>query len=158
MQLLLDGTCASTKAAAPPRRTEKALQAQTRQVTAYLGYSSMETGLSRAPITCPCCSHTWTQQGGKGANTKGCPDLIFYRQNHFPVSAAFLIEMKGDGTRVDPVQQALADAGRTQICRSIDGTVRALLAAEEAMDAYRLLPERREQIRRYLRINDGRPG
>lgn len=158
VQLSLPGTCRADKAAKPPRRSEKVLQAQTLQALAMRGFAAFETGMTRGPVTCPCgCRHTWTPSGGKAINTIGMPDLVVYRQNGFP-PVGILIEMKGDGTAVDDAQQALASAGRTQICRSIDDAVAAVLAAEIAMDAYRLSPERRANLERFLALNAHRPG
>lgn len=44
------------------------------------------------------------------------------------------------------------------IVHSLEDGVRAVLAAEEAMDAYRLPPDRKEQIERFLRVNEGKIG
>jgi hypothetical protein len=63
--------------------------------------------------------------------------------------------MKGFGTPVEPEQQQLADAGRDAIAHSIEEAIRAVLAAEEAMDRYQLSPARRHLIERFLQENEG---
>lgn len=161
----IPGLARVDKQARPPKRSEAALQQQTRATLANLGYHSLEAGLSRTrlrlkgQVRCPCCRTPFeaeiegTPTGWQG-NTPGFPDTVYFRWNNWP--AVFIpIEEKGQGTPVQPEQKILSDAGRYPLAYSIEDAVRAVLAAEEAMDAYRFPEERRRQFADFLKMNQG---
>jgi hypothetical protein len=152
----LPGTARRDKKPRPVRRSEKVLQAHTRALLGQLGYASFEAGTNRPRVICPKCQCSFVPTGFMG-NSKAMPDLLFFRYAPGWPAVAVLIELKGPGTKIDPAQQLMADNGRSVICHSEYDAVRALLAAEIAMDAYRLAPERREQIERFLAMNDPAP-
>ena len=115
-----------------------------------LGYVSLEAGKARKQVDCPKCHHRFFPTGWQG-NTPGFPDLTILRRG-WPAGGA-LVEMKGEKTPVEVEQQRLADDGHSVIAWSVREVVAAMLAYEEAMDAYRLSPERRERLERFLAMN-----
>lgn len=132
------------------RRSEKVLQAHTRGVAAGVGYASMETGTGRPRVECPECHYSFVPKGFMG-NTKGLPDVFFFRYTPGWPAIMIPVEMKGEGTEITKEQQDLADAGRSVIAYSEEEALRAILAAELAMSSYQMHPERRELIERVLR-------
>ena len=151
----LEGLARSDKLPTAPRLSEAALQAQTRQTLAGLGYQSMEAGAARKKMECHCerCGNVWEQYPtGYQGNSLGFPDLSIYRNNLFP-PVFMQVEMKGAGTAIRPAQQTLADLGRSTICYSIGEAVEAVLASEIKMDLYRLPDDRRERLEAFLSDN-----
>lgn len=156
VQPSLDGLARKDKLPTTPRVSEKVVQAQSRQIIAFQGYQSMEVGATRRAVDCHCphCkrSFQFTPTGYQG-NSLGYPDLSIYRNNHFP-PVAILVEMKADKTPIRPEQQQLADLGRSIICHSPADVLRAIIAAETAMDKYRFPDERRALMEKYLADNE----
>lgn len=165
----IPGLARSDKKPMRVRRTEKVLQAHARQVLGSLGYASMEAGAARARVKlkgdckCPRCQFTFEAEvegypTGWQGNTVGLPDLLFFRYSPLFPPVFVPVEMKGEGTPVRKEQQDLANEGRSVIAHSERQAILAVLRAELAMDAYRLDPERRERIERFLRENEGHLG
>jgi len=92
-----------------------------------LGYTVMETGKARSKSRCRCGA--WVTASGWQGNTVGLPDLYIHRPSWGAL--ALPIEMKTPTGQVRPEQKALADAGVTIICRSVDDVV-ACVSQHEA--------------------------
>jgi hypothetical protein len=153
----IPGLARSDKKPKTVRRSEKVLQAQTRQVLAALNYASMETGAGRSKVKCKNCGHSDYPEGWQG-NTVGLPDLLFFRYAAGFPPVMIPVELKGEGTEIRKEQKALSDGGRSVIAHSERQALVAVLEAELAMDAYRLDPERKERILRFLSENAGKLG
>ena len=145
VQLNLPGTCRVDKVARSPKLTESALQEQTLRTLSLLGYAALEAGKARKKVVCPCCDHSFYPEGWQG-NTVGYPDVAFFRYSPLFPPIGIFVEMKGETTKVRKEQQDLADAGRSVIAYSTGDAVRAVLAAETAMDQYRFSDQKRGQI------------
>ncbi|MCX6359769.1 MAG: hypothetical protein NT029_08190 [Armatimonadetes bacterium] len=108
--------------AAPVYATEGELQAAiTRRLRAD-GHTVLSTSRHRRGVTCRKCGAWSMPQGGDGVD-RGVPDLLV----HVDGARWIGMEVKGHRTAVSPEQQALRDAGRIVIVRSVE---EALEAAE----------------------------
>lgn len=122
---------------------ENALQNSVVNLLRSLGYTVMETGKTRTKSRCRCGA--WVTAGGWQGNTVGLPDLYIHRVSWGVI--ALPIEMKTPTGRVRPEQKALADAGVTTICRSVDDVVTTVLEFEKRMGC------ESETLRRFLDVN-----
>lgn len=126
-----------------PNVLENALQNSVVNLLRSLGYTVMETGKARSKSRCRCGA--WVTAGGWQGNTVGLPDLYIHRPSWGNI--ALPIEMKTPTGRVRPEQKALADAGVTTICRSVDDVVATLSQFEQR---FRL---ESESLRRFREAN-----
>jgi hypothetical protein len=103
----------------------------------------METGKGRGKTKCRCGA--WVTATGWQGNTVGLPDLYIHR----PLwgNIALPIELKTPTGRVRPEQKALADAGVTTICRSVEDVVTTVSQFEERFGL------QCESFRRFLDVN-----
>lgn len=126
------------------RRTpENDLQNSVVNLFRHLGYTVMETGKGRSKTRCRCGA--WVTASGWQGNTVGLPDLYIHRPSWGVI--ALPIEMKTPTGQVRPAQKALADAGVTTICRSIDDVVNTVAQFEQR---FRL---ESESLRRFRETN-----
>ena len=151
----IPGLARADKVAQHPKISESALQQQTRQTLANLGYASAEVGATRKQVTCPCCAHRFFPDGWQG-NSVGWPDLQVFRFTPSFPPVAFPIELKTQTGKPSKTQQDLADRGRSQITHSIRETVEAIINAERLITDYHAAPEQIERLERFLKENQGR--
>lgn len=163
----IPGLARADKKPTVQRKSEAVIQAHAIAVLAGLGYGAMEVGKTRARVTlegecrCPRCKHEFTASvsgfpTGWQGNTPGYPDVSFFRWVPGWPAVFIPVEMKGEGTPIRKEQQDLVNAGRTVFAYSEGEAVRAVLAAEIAMDRYRFPDERRDRIERFLAENEGK--
>lgn len=108
-----------------------------------LGYTVMESGKGRSKSRCRCGA--WVVATGWQGNTVGLPDLYIHRESWGNI--ALPIEMKTPTGQIRPAQKALADAGVTTICRSVEDVVTTVSHFEQrfGLDT--------ESLRRFREIN-----
>ncbi len=111
-----------------PKVYEKDLQIEVKSNLEMRGYEVMETGKSRAKVSCPACGSQSYPTGWQG-NTSGLPDLLIRRQD-WPVGIWLAVELKGTSTAVTTAQQALANRYGSYICRSWEEVWSAVVIQE----------------------------
>ena len=124
----------STKKAGLPaiKLKEETVQAAIVEYFTILRYSVLQSS-RRGSV----CQHCGLKTFGPDGASKGLPDVLIAGPR-YPKGAAVLIECKGTDTKVSPEQQALSDAGRIFICRSLDDAVKAVREFEESIGVRRL--------------------
>lgn len=107
--------------------SESTIQTSIVNVLRMLGYTVIEIGRTRRMVPCRRCGASTPAVGWQG-NTPGAPDLMVTTTRW---SGDWVgIEVKRPGGAVRPEQKALADAGHTNICRSIHDALTVVVDAE----------------------------
>lgn len=131
-------------------KPEAALQKQVVDTLMVLGYKVFETGKTRTKVRCTkCCAYSYAT--GYQGNTPGLPDLYIHSSHHLWGSKAVAIELKAAKGKTSEVQQEIADAGYTTICRSIEEVLVVISRVEADLNNWTAV----DKITRFMEANFG---
>lgn len=131
-------------------KPEAALQKQVVDTLMVLGYKVFETGKTRTKVRCTKCG-AYSYATGYQGNTPGLPDLYIHSSHHLWGSKAVAIELKAAKGKTSEVQQEIADAGYTTICRSIEEVIAVISRVEADLNNWTAV----DKITRFMEANFG---
>lgn len=131
-------------------KPEAALQKQVVDTLMVLGYKVFETGKTRTKVRCTKCG-AYSYATGYQGNTPGLPDLYIHSSHHLWGSKAVAIELKAAKGKTSEVQQEIADAGYTTICRSIEEVLVVISRVEADLNNWTAV----DKITRFMEANFG---
>ncbi len=131
-------------------KPEAALQKQVVDTLMVLGYKVFETGKTRTKVRCTKCG-AYSYATGYQGNTPGLPDLYIHSSHHLWGSKAVAIELKAAKGKTSEVQQEIADAGYTTICRSIEEVLSVISRVEADLNNWTAV----DKITRFMEANFG---
>lgn len=131
-------------------KPEAALQKQVVDTLMVLGYKVFETGKTRTKVRCTKCG-AYSYATGYQGNTPGLPDLYIHSSHHLWGSKAVAIELKAAKGKTSEVQQEIADAGYTTICRSIEEVLSVISRVEADLNNWTAV----DKITRFIEANFG---
>jgi hypothetical protein len=131
-------------------KPEAALQKQVVDTLMMLGYKVFETGKTRTKVRCTKCG-AYSYATGYQGNTPGLPDLYIHSSHHLWGSKAVAIELKAAKGKTSEVQQEIADAGYTTICRSIEEVLSVISRVEADLNNWTAV----DKITRFMEANFG---
>lgn len=131
-------------------KPEAALQKQVVDTLMVLGYKVFETGKTRTKVRCTKCG-AYSYATGYQGNTPGLPDLYIHSSHHLWGSKAVAIELKAAKGKTSEVQQEIADAGYTTICRSIEEVIAVISRIEADLNNWTAV----DKITRFMEANFG---
>lgn len=131
-------------------KPEAALQKQVVDTLMVLGYKVFETGKTRTKVRCTKCG-AYSYATGYQGNTPGLPDLYIHSSHHLWGSKAVAIELKAAKGKTSEVQQEIADAGYTTICRSIEEVLSVISRVEADLNNWTAI----DKITRFMEANFG---
>lgn len=131
-------------------KPEAALQKQVVDTLMVLGYKVFETGKTRTKVRCTKCG-AYSYATGYQGNTPGLPDLYIHSSHHLWGSKAVAIELKAAKGKTSDVQQEIADAGYTTICRSIEEVLSVISRVEADLNNWTAV----DKITRFMEANFG---
>jgi len=131
-------------------KPEAALQKQVIDTLMVLGYKVFETGKTRTKVRCTKCG-AYSYATGYQGNTPGLPDLYIHSSHHLWGSKAVAIELKAAKGKTSEVQQEIADAGYTTICRSIEEVLSVISRVEADLNNWTAV----DKITRFMEANFG---
>lgn len=131
-------------------KPEAALQKQVVDTLMVLGYKVFETGKTRTKVRCTKCG-AYSYATGYQGNTPGLPDLYIHSSHHLWGSKAVAIELKAAKGKTSEVQQEIADAGYTTICRSIEEVLSVISRVEVDLNNWTAI----DKITRFMEANFG---
>ena len=131
-------------------KPEAALQKQVIDTLMVLGYKVFETGKTRTKVRCTKCG-AYSYATGYQGNTPGLPDLYIHSSHHLWGSKAVAIELKAAKGKTSEVQQEIADAGYTTICRSIEEVLSVISRVEADLNNWTAI----DKITRFMEANFG---
>lgn len=131
-------------------KPEAALQKQVVDTLMVLGYKVFETGKTRTKVRCTKCG-AYSYATGYQGNTPGLPDLYIHSSHHLWGSKAVAIELKAAKGKTSEVQQEIADAGYTTICRSIEEVLAVISRVEADLNNWTAV----DKITRFMEANFG---
>ena len=131
-------------------KPEASLQKQVVDTLMVLGYKVFETGKTRTKVRCTKCG-AYSYATGYQGNTPGLPDLYIHSSHHLWGSKAVAIELKAAKGKTSEVQQEIADAGYTTICRSIEEVLSVISRVEADLNNWTAV----DKITRFMEANFG---
>lgn len=131
-------------------KPEALLQKQVVDTLTLLGYKVFETGKTRTKVRCTKCG-SYSYATGYQGNTPGLPDLYIHSSHHLWGSKAVAIELKAAKGKASDVQQEIADAGYTTICRSVREVIAVIMKVETDLNNWTTL----DKISRFVEANNG---
>jgi hypothetical protein len=131
-------------------KPEALLQRQVVDALQILGYKVFETGKTRTKVRCTKCG-AYSYATGYQGNTPGLPDLYIHSSHHLWGSKAVAIELKAVKGKTSDIQQEIADAGYTTICRSVREVLDVVIKVETDLNNWITL----DRITRFREANDG---
>ena len=130
-------------------KPEALLQKQVIDMLVLLGYKVFETGKTRTKVRCNKCGSVTYATGYQG-NTPGLPDLYIHSSNPLWKSRALSIELKAADGKASAVQQEIADAGYTTICRTPEEVLLVLFNVECKLENWSAV----DRIGRFRKANE----
>jgi hypothetical protein len=115
-----------------------------------LGYKVFETGKTRTKVRCTKCG-AYSYATGYQGNTPGLPDLYIHSSHHLWGSKAVAIELKAAKGKASEIQQEIADAGYTTICRSTEEVLLVISRVEAELNNWTTV----DKITRFVEANYG---
>ena len=131
-------------------KPEAALQKQVIDTLMVLGYKVFETGKTRTKVRCTKCG-AYSYATGYQGNTPGLPDLYIHTSHHLWGSKAVAIELKAAKGKASEIQQEIADAGYTTICRSTEEVLLVISRVEAELNNWTTV----DKITRFVEANYG---
>lgn len=131
-------------------KPEALLQKQVVDTLTLLGYKVFETGKTRTKVRCTKCG-SYSYATGYQGNTPGLPDLYIHSSHHLWGSKSVAIELKAAKGKASDVQQEIADAGYTTICRSVREVLAVIMKVETDLNNWTTL----DKISRFVEANNG---
>ena len=131
-------------------KPEAALQKQVIDTLMVLGYKVFETGKTRTKVRCTKCG-AYSYATGYQGNTPGLQDLYIHSSHHLWGSKAVAIELKAAKGKASEIQQEIADAGYTTICRSTEEVLLVISRVEAELNNWTTV----DKITRFVEANYG---